>query len=136
MLVVIDPNNPTGAIPASVRRALIDFAERHDLTILADEVYGDLGFEGPVPPLGTLDTGRADHFAVEPVEGLSGAGLARGWLVVSPTRRLDDALAAMKKLADGRLCSPGPMQYAIVAALTGDRSHQPRSARRWPSAHG
>ena len=35
----------------------------------------------------------------------------------------------MKKLADGRLCSPGPMQYAITAALTGDRSHQ-RDVRR------
>ena len=40
------------------------------------------------------------------------------------TPRLNDTLAAMKKLADGRLCSPGPMQYAVVAALTGDRSHQ------------
>src|SRR6185436_4845294 len=38
--------------------------------------------------------------------------------------RLDNALAAIKKLADGRLCSPGPMQYAVTAALTGDRSHQ------------
>jgi aspartate/methionine/tyrosine aminotransferase len=37
---------------------------------------------------------------------------------------MDDLLAAIKKLADGRLCSPGPMQYAIEAALTGDRSHQ------------
>ena len=47
VLVVIDPNNPTGAVyPASTRRALIDFAEQHELTILADEVYGDLGFEG------------------------------------------------------------------------------------------
>src|SRR5688500_8592694 len=56
VLVVIDPNNPTGAIyPPQVRRALIDFAERHDLTILADEVYGDLGFEGSVPLLGSLD---------------------------------------------------------------------------------
>ena len=33
-------------------------------------------------------------------------------------------LRAIKKLADGRLCSPGPMQYAVTAALTGDRSHQ------------
>src|SRR3954470_10625033 len=46
VLVVIDPNNPTGAVyPTSVRRALIDVAEEHGLTILADEVYGDLGFE-------------------------------------------------------------------------------------------
>ena len=43
---------------------------------------------------------------------------------VGRTPRLDGALAAIKKLADGRLCSPGPMQYAVVAALTGDRSHQ------------
>jgi aspartate/methionine/tyrosine aminotransferase len=126
VLVVIDPNNPTGAIyPPSVRRALIDFADRHDLTILADEVYGDLGFEGSVPPLGTLDP----EAPILSLSSLSKAYLApgwrAGWLVVGATRRLDAALAAMKKLADGRLCSPGPMQYAIVAALTGDRSHQP-----------
>ena len=126
VLVVIDPNNPTGAVyPAAVRRSLIEFADRHDLTILADEVYGDLGFEGPVPLLGTL----APEAPIISLSSLSKAYLApgwrAGWLVVSATPRLDDALAAMKKLADGRLCSPGPMQYAIVAALTGDRSHQP-----------
>ena len=126
VLVVIDPNNPTGAVyPPSVRRSLIDFADRYDLTILADEVYGELGFEGPVAPLGTL----APEAPIISLSSLSKAYLApgwrAGWLVVSATPRLDDALAAMKKLADGRLCSPGPMQYAIVAALTGDRSHQP-----------
>ena len=126
VLVVIDPNNPTGAVyPATVRRSLIEFADRHDLTILADEVYGELGFEGPVPPLGAL----APDAPIISLSSLSKAYLApgwrTGWLVVSATSRLDDALAAMKKLADGRLCSPGPMQYAIVAALTGDRSHQP-----------
>lgn len=126
VLVVIDPNNPTGAVyPASVRRALIEFAEQHELTILADEVYGDLGFEGSVPLLGSLE-----HDApIISLSSLSKAYLApgwrAGWLVVGATPRLNDALAAMKKLADGRLCSPGPMQYAIAAALTGDRSHQP-----------
>ena len=126
VLVVIDPNNPTGAVyPAPVRRSLIEFADRHDLTILADEVYGELGFEGPVPPLGTL----APDAPIISLSSLSKAYLApgwrAGWLVVSATPRMDAALAAMKKLADGRLCSPGPMQYAVVAALTGDRSHQP-----------
>jgi alanine-synthesizing transaminase len=126
VLVVIDPNNPTGAVyPAPVRRSLIEFADRHELTILADEVYGELGFEGPVPPLGTL----APDAPIISLSSLSKAYLApgwrAGWLVVSATPRMDAALAAMKKLADGRLCSPGPMQYAIVAALTGDRSHQP-----------
>ncbi len=125
VLVVIDPNNPTGAVyPASTRRALIDFAEQHDLTILADEVYGDLGFEGSVPLLGTLDPDAP----IISLSSLSKAYLApgwrAGWLAVSATSRMNDALAAMKKLADGRLCSPGPMQYAVTAALTGDRSHQ------------
>ena len=51
-------------------------------------------------------------------------GWRAGWMAVGSTPRLDPALAAIKKLADGRLCSPGPMQYAVAPALTGDRSHQ------------
>jgi aspartate/methionine/tyrosine aminotransferase len=125
VLVTIDPNNPTGAVyPPGVRRALLEVADEHGLTILADEVYGELGFDGAVPLLGTLDR----NAAVVSLSSLSKAYLApgwrAGWLVVGATPRLDEALAAMKKLADGRLCSPGPMQYAVVAALTGDRSHQ------------
>ena len=55
-LVVIDPNNPTGSVyPESTRRALIEIAVRANVPILADEVYGDLGFEGPIPLLGSLD---------------------------------------------------------------------------------
>jgi len=45
-------------------------------------------------------------------------------MAVGRTDRLDDVLAAVKKLADGRLCATGPMEYAITAALNGDRSHQ------------
>src|SRR5687768_17195976 len=56
VLVVIDPNNPTGAVyPREVRQALVSFAERHGLVLLADEVYGDLAYDSIVPPLGTLD---------------------------------------------------------------------------------
>ncbi|MBF8300323.1 MAG: alaA 2 [Acidobacteria bacterium] len=125
VLVVIDPNNPTGAVyPAPIRRALIDLAEQHGLTILADEVYAELGFEGPVPLLATLEPDAP----IISLSSLSKAYLApgwrTGWMVVGRTPRLDDVLAAVKKLADGRLCSPGPMQYAVTAALTGDRSHQ------------
>ena len=125
VLVVIDPNNPTGAVyPAAVRRALIEIAARHDLTILADEVYGDLGFEGSLPLYGTIDPDAA----IISLSSLSKAYLApgwrAGWLVVAATPRLDGALAAVRKLADGRLCSPGPMQYAVAAAMSGDRSHQ------------
>lgn len=124
-LVVIDPNNPTGAIyPEPVRRAILDLADQHGLLILADEVYGDLAYDGPVPALAALDPDAP----VISYSSLSKAYLApgwrAGWMAVGRTPRLDQALAAIKKLADGRLCSPGPMQYAVTAALTGDRSHQ------------
>lgn len=125
VLVVIDPNNPTGAIyPDDIRRALIDLSEQHGLVILADEVYGDLAYDGPVPPMAAL----APDAAIISYSSLSKAYLApgwrAGWMAVGRTPRLDGALAAVRKLADGRLCSPGPMQYAVTAALTGDRSHQ------------
>ena len=124
-LVVIDPNNPTGATyPAETRRALLDIADRRNIPLLADEVYADLAFDGPVPAI-------ASHNPDAPVitfSSLSKAYLApgwrSGWLAAGRTDRLDDVLAGIKKLADGRLCSTGPMEYALAAALTGDRSHQ------------
>ena len=124
-LVVIDPNNPTGAVyPRDTRRALIDFAERHGLLMLADEVYGDLGFDGPVEPIGLLDPDAA----IVSFSSLSKAYLApgwrTGWMAIGRSPRLNDLCAAVKKLADGRLCSTVPMQFAVAPALEGDRSHQ------------
>jgi alanine-synthesizing transaminase len=124
-LVVIDPNNPTGALyPDATRRALIAIAEAHGLVILADEVYGDLSYDGAVAPMAALD----NDAPIISYSSLSKAYLApgwrAGWMAVGRSPRLDPALAAIKKLADGRLCSPGPMQFAVTAALTGDRSHQ------------
>src|SRR5690606_16918945 len=124
-LVVIDPNNPTGAVyPEPVRRELIDLTERAGLTILADEVYGDVAFDAPAPLLGSL----APDAAIISFSSLSKAYLApgwrTGWLVVSRSPRLDEVLAGVRKMADGRLCSAGPMQYAVAPALNGDRSHQ------------
>lgn len=124
-IVVIDPNNPTGAVyPEATRRKLIDLAERSGVPILADEVYGDLGFDGPLPLFGSL----APDAPILSFSSLSKAyvapGWRAGWLAVGRSERLNDVLAAIKKLADGRLCSSGPMQYAIHAAMTGDRSYQ------------
>lgn len=124
-LVVIDPNNPTGAsYPVAVRRALLEVAEEHNLPLLADEVYADLAFGGPVDAIAKLDPDAP----VITFSSLSKAYLApgwrMGWLAVGRSDRLDDVLAAIKKLADGRLCSTGPMEYAVAAALDGDRSHQ------------
>jgi alanine-synthesizing transaminase len=124
-LVVIDPNNPTGAVYSeATRRQLIVVAERAGIPILADEVYSDVAFDGPTPLFGSL----APDAAVISFSSLSKAYLApgwrSGWIVVGGSDRMDDVLTAIKKMADGRRCSPGPMQYAIEPALTGDRSHQ------------
>src|SRR5688500_9430189 len=55
-LVVTDPNNPTGAsYSTATRRAILDIADHHGLAIVADEVYGDHGHNGPVAPIGSLD---------------------------------------------------------------------------------
>jgi alanine-synthesizing transaminase len=124
-LVVIDPNNPTGATyPDETRLALLEIADRHNVPLLADEVYADLAFDGPVSAFARQNTDAP----VITFSSLSKAYLApgwrSGWLAVGQTERLDDVLAAIKKLAVGRLCSTGPMEYALVAALSGDRSHQ------------
>jgi alanine-synthesizing transaminase len=124
-LVVIDPNNPTGATyDAKTDKALLEIADQHNIPLLADEVYADLAYDGPVAAL-------ASHYPDAPVitfSSLSKAYLApgwrAGWLAAGRTPRLDGVLAGIKKLADGRLCATGPMEYALPAALDGDRSHQ------------
>lgn len=109
-LVVIDPNNPTGATYSSdARNALVNLAAQHNFPLLADEVYADLAFDGPVGAIAALNPDAP----VITFSSLSKAYLApgwrAGWLAVAESDRLDDVLAGIKKLADGRLCSTGPM---------------------------
>ncbi|MFI5179190.1 MAG: aminotransferase class I/II-fold pyridoxal phosphate-dependent enzyme [Vicinamibacterales bacterium] len=124
-IVVIDPNNPTGAVyPDSTKRQFIELAERSGVPILADEVYSDLGYDGQTPLLGSFAPDAPIISFSSLSKGFAAPGWRAGWLAVGRSDRLDDLLAAIKKLADGRLCSPGPMQFAIAAALNGDRTHQ------------
>src|SRR5687767_11406733 len=125
-IVINDPNNPTGASYAPfIRRELLTIADEHNIPMIADEIYQDVAFDGPIAPIGALDPDA-------PVISLSGLskgylvpGWRTGWLAVGGRDRLNDVLAAITKLAEGRLCSTMPMQRAIIAALQGDRSHQP-----------
>ena len=87
--------------------------------MIADEIYQDVAFDGPIAPIGALDPDA-------PVISLSGLskgylvpGWRTGWLVVGGGDRLKDVLGAITKLAEGRLCSTMPMQRAVVAALNG-----------------
>ena len=77
-LVLIDPNNPTGAVYSlDTKLALIDLAEHHGFPILSDEVYGDLAYAGPVAAAGIVRAGRRHHCLLVALEGVPRAGLAR-----------------------------------------------------------
>ena len=130
-LVVIDPNNPTGAVYAEeTRSALIDIADRGNFVLLSDEVYTDLAYAGPVPPIGSLDPEAPIISFSSASKAYMAPGWRTGWMAVGKSERLDGVLGAIKELADGRLCTNGPMQHAVVPALTGDRSHQDRFRRQ------
>ena len=124
-LVVIDPNNPTGAVYSeATRRKLLDLADRHNIVLLADEVYTDLVYGGPVPPIASLNPDAPVISFSSASKAYVAPGWRTGWMAVGAAGRLDKVLAAVKRLADGRLCTAGPMQYAVAAALEGDRSYQ------------
>ena len=124
-LVVIDPNNPTGAVYSeSTRKTLLDIADQGNLVLLSDEVYTDLAYAGPVPPIGALNPDAPVISFSSASKAYMAPGWRTGWMAVGGGDRLDGVLAAIKDLADGRLCTNGPMQHAVASALSGDRSHQ------------
>jgi alanine-synthesizing transaminase len=124
-LVVIDPNNPTGAIyPDSIRRELLAMADQHGFVLLADEVYADLSYDAPAPPMASLATDAPVISFGSLSKAYLAPGWRAGWMAIGTSPRLETVLAGIRKLADGRLCATVPMQFAITAALTGDRSHQ------------
>jgi aspartate/methionine/tyrosine aminotransferase len=125
VLVVITPNNPTGAVyPDSVRRELLNLADRHNLVLLADEVYTDVAYDGPIAPIGSLDNDAPVISLSSVSKAYLAPGWRTGWLAVGGGERLNEVASAINKLCEGRLCSTGPMQHGLTAALTGDRSHQ------------
>jgi alanine-synthesizing transaminase len=95
-IVVIDPNNPTGAVyPEATRRELIAIAHASGVPILADEVYGDLSFNGPSPLLGSLDPDAPILSFSSLSKAYMAPGWRAGWLCVGRSNRLDDVLAAI-----------------------------------------
>jgi len=124
-IVVNDPNNPTGAAYShAIRRELVEIVDQYNIPMIADEIYQDVAFDGPVSPLGLLDPDAPIISLSGLSKGYLAPGWRTGWLAVGGGDRLKDVLAAITRLAEGRLCSTIPMQRAIGPALTGDRSHQ------------
>ncbi|MFI2225716.1 pyridoxal phosphate-dependent aminotransferase [Streptomyces fradiae] len=124
-VVIINPNNPTGAVyPREVVEAILDLARRHHLMVFADEIYDQIVYDDAVHhPAGAL----APDLVVLTFGGLSKtyrvAGFRSGWLVVSgPRQHASDYLEGLTMLASMRLCPNAPAQYAIQAALGGRQS--------------
>ena len=124
-LVVNDPNNPTGAVyPTALRRQLLNVADEFGIPILADEIYEDLAYAGPVPPLGSLDPDAPILSLSGLSKGYQAPGWRTGWLALGRSESLNDVLGGILKLAEGRLCTTTPMQHAIAVALAHDPAHQ------------
>jgi alanine-synthesizing transaminase len=124
-IVLINPNNPTGAVyPREVLEGIADLARRHGLLIMADEIYDQILYDDAVHHNAAV---VAPDLVVLTFSGLSKthrvAGYRSGWLVVTGPRQLaSDYLEGLTMLASMRLCANTPAQYAIQAALGGRQS--------------
>jgi alanine-synthesizing transaminase len=124
-LVVINPNNPTGAVyPREVLERMARVAEKHQLMILSDEIYDGITYDGvQFVPIASLvhDTLCATFSGLSKV--YRAAGYRVGWVSFSgAVQRAADYLAAVELLSSMRMCSNVPAQHAVHAALGGYQS--------------
>ncbi|BAJ30544.1 MULTISPECIES: pyridoxal phosphate-dependent aminotransferase [Kitasatospora] len=124
-IVVINPNNPTGAVyPRELLEGIAELARRHRLVVYADEIYDKILYDGVEhTPLATL---APDLFCVT-FNGMSKsyrvAGFRSGWMVLSGDRhRARSYIEGLNVLASMRLCANMPAQHAVAAALGGRQS--------------
>ncbi|MFP4510212.1 MAG: pyridoxal phosphate-dependent aminotransferase [Spirochaetota bacterium] len=124
-IVVINPNNPTGSVyPREILEKIHDIAAEHDLLVFADEIYDQITYDGTEHvPMASL----CDDLVCLSFSGLSkvyrAPGFRAGWMVLSGrTSRARDYREGLDILANMRLCSNVPSQFAIQAALGGYQS--------------
>jgi len=124
-VVIINPNNPTGAVyPRELLDGILDLARRHQLLVFADEIYDKILYDGAVHHC--VATLAPDLFCLT-FNGLSKAyrvaGFRSGWLLVSGLKQhAKNYIEGLATLAGTRLCPNVPGQYAIQAALGGRQS--------------
>jgi alanine-synthesizing transaminase len=124
-IVVINPNNPTGAVyPRPVLEAIARLAERHQLVVYSDEIYDQMVYDDAASiPMATLvrDTLCATLSGLSKV--YRACGYRVGWVVFSGrVRGAGDYLSALELLSSLRLCSNVPAQWAVQTALGGYQS--------------
>ncbi|GGF13952.1 pyridoxal phosphate-dependent aminotransferase [Williamsia phyllosphaerae] len=125
-LVLINPNNPTGAVYSEdIVRGFVDIARRHDLVLMSDEIYEKILFDGAVHH--HTATFAGDDVLCLTFSGLSKAyrvcGYRSGWVAVTgPQHIAKDFLEGLQLLANMRMCANVPAQHAIQTALGGYQS--------------
>jgi alanine-synthesizing transaminase len=124
-IVVINPNNPTGALyPVEVLQQIVEVARQHQLIVFADEIYDKTLYDGAQH---TSIASLADDVLFITLNGLSknyrSCGYRAGWMVVSGEKRhARDYIEGLNMLASMRLCANTPGQLAIQTALGGYQS--------------
>lgn len=124
-IVVINPNNPTGALyPVELLQQIVDLARQHQLIIFADEIYDKVLYDGETH---TSLAALADDVLFITFNGLSknyrSCGYRAGWMVVSGEKKhAKGYIEGLNMLASMRLCANAPGQYAIQTALGGYQS--------------
>jgi alanine-synthesizing transaminase len=124
-IVVINPNNPTGAVYSkALLEGIVDIARRHDLIIFADEIYSKILYDdAEFIPMGRL----AQDVLCVSFNGLSKAyrlaGFRSGWFVISGAKhRARSYIEGLEMLSSMRLCANVPAMYAVQTALGGYQS--------------
>ncbi|MEP7206170.1 MAG: pyridoxal phosphate-dependent aminotransferase [Casimicrobiaceae bacterium] len=124
-IVLINPNNPTGALyPDDLLREIVEVARRHQLIVFADEIYDKMLYDGATH---TSIASLADDVLFVTFNGLSknyrACGYRSGWMAISGDKRhAQDYLEGLNILASMRLCANVPGQFAIQTALGGYQS--------------
>ena len=124
-IVVINPNNPTGALyPPELLLQIVELARQHQLIVFADEIYDKTLYDGNTH---TSIASLADDVLFVTFNGLSknyrSCGYRAGWMVVSGEKKhAKDYIEGLNMLASMRLCSNTPGQLAIQTALGGYQS--------------
>jgi alanine-synthesizing transaminase len=127
-IVVINPNNPSGAVyDLATLKSIVEIAEKHGLVLMADEIYDQMVYDdAEFIPLATLVT----QTVCLTYSGLSkiyrACGYRVGWCVFSgDLERATDYIHGMELLSALRLCSNVPGQWAVQTALGGFQSIEP-----------
>ncbi len=124
-IVVINPNNPTGALyPPELLQEIVELARQYQLIVFADEIYDKTLYDGNEH---TSIASLADDVLFVTFNGLSknyrSCGYRAGWMIVSGDKRhAGDYIEGLNMLASMRLCSNTPGQLAIQTALGGYQS--------------